>query len=56
MFREIDILYLSGCKNRRLKLKIHVDACWQVHGKGKNALVFKKKNVQLGYTFNFSPH
>ena len=23
-FKETDILYMSGCKNRRLKLKIHV--------------------------------
>ena len=30
-FKETDILYMSGCKNRRLKLKIHVGAGWQVH-------------------------
>lgn len=53
MFR--DILYLSGYKNRRLKLKIYVDSCWQVHGKKKREH-FKTKNVQLEYTLNFCPH
>ena len=55
-FKETDILYMSGCKNRRLKLKIHVGADWQVHSEKRGYVSIWKEERTVGYTFYFSPH